>query len=275
MAYKEKVEIFPKDPTKTYGLMELAKGRGPLIDKEPEDTVFTWPNLVYIELLMALAIIVVLFTLAIFFDAPLEELASYGTTPNPMKAPWYFLGLQESLVYFDPWIAGVALPVTILTGLMLIPYLDVNPKGIGEYNFRDRKFAITIFISGLILWYILIIIGMWFRGLDWNFYWPWDNWTQHKPLAGGLVDMPFLFTQKFGISSIFANIICYMIVLGYFFAGLTIPLLLFRRFYKDLGCVRYGIVMTLFLLMLGVPMKIFLRLLFSIKYVVVTPWFKI
>ncbi|HZR46796.1 MAG TPA: hypothetical protein VFA47_08840, partial [Candidatus Manganitrophaceae bacterium] len=87
----------------------------------PEDTVLVWPNLVYIEFISMLAVAVLLLSLALYSPAPLEELASADTTPNPTKAPWYFLGLQELLVYFDPWLAGVVLPTMIIIGLVLIP----------------------------------------------------------------------------------------------------------------------------------------------------------
>lgn len=275
MSENKTVEIFPRTPSKTYGLMELVKKTSPLTEKEPENTEFTWPYLVYIEFLMAIAVTIVLLVLSLFWDAPLEELATPDTTPNPMKAPWYFLGLQELLVYFDPWIAGVVLPTFIIIGLMLIPYIDVNQKGTGTYNFRDRKFAVTNFIFGLFLWDILIVIGVWLRGLDWNWYWPWEDWSRHKPLTGGLEDFPVILERSLGISGSIANLISYLVVLGYFFVGFGIPFVFSRKFYKRLGFVRFTIVMTLFLLMMGVPLKIFVRLLFSIKYVMITPWFKI
>ena len=88
---------------------------------------------------------------SIVVDAPLEEPANPTKTPNPSKAPWYFLGLQEILVYFDPWFAGVVLPGLIIVGLMVIPYIDVNPKGNGYYCFKERKFAISTFLFGFLV----------------------------------------------------------------------------------------------------------------------------
>ncbi len=275
MGENKTVEIFPRATSKTYGLMELVKGTSPLTEKEPENTEFTWPHLVYIEFLTAIAVAIGLLVLSLLWDAPLEEMATYATTPNPMKAPWYFLGLQELLVYFDPWIAGVVLPIIIAIGLMLIPYIDVNSKGIGTYNFRDRRFAVTNFIFGLSLWYILIVIGVWIRGLDWSWYWPGEDLSRHKPLAGGLEDFSVILERFLGVSGSIANMISYLVVLGYFLVGFGILFVFFRKFYKRLGFVRFTIVMTLFLLMMGVPLKIFVRLLFSIKYVMITPWFKI
>ena len=94
-----------------------------------EDELPTWPYLVRKEFLAAIVCTIILIVWSILFDAPLEELSDPTVTPNPAKAPWYFLGLQEMLVYFDPWIAGVAFPMLIIIGLMAIPYIDINPKG--------------------------------------------------------------------------------------------------------------------------------------------------
>lgn len=253
----------------------------------PEDTVLVWPNLVYIEFISMLVVMVILLSLSLYSPAPLEELASADTTPNPTKAPWYFLGLQELLVYFDPWLAGVVLPTMIIIGLVLIPYIDPNPRGKGYYTFSERKFAVGGFILGLGLWYILIVIGVWFRGLDWSWYWPWDDPHFHKPAgAVKLVDLQVIIQDALGLSEnplvtlgryaiTLANLITWALLVGYFVVGVTIPFLFLRNFYNRLGFVRYNLTMFLFLAMLGVPLKIFLRLLANIKYVLVTPWFKI
>ena len=108
------------------------------------EKVHVWPYLVRLEFLCALIVIVGLTVWSIVIDAPLEEAANPTKTPNPSKAPWYFLGLQDILVYFDPWFAGVIAPVLIIVGLMLIPYLDVNPKGNGYYTYAERKLAIWV-----------------------------------------------------------------------------------------------------------------------------------
>src|SRR5208283_6159217 len=118
---------------------------------------------------------------SVFINAPLEAPANPSLTPNPSKAPWYFLGLQELLVYFDPWIAGVVLPSIIIVGLMIIPYVDINEKGNGYYSFKERKFAILTFCFGfLILWVSLIVLGTFMRGPGWNFFLPWEDWDIHK-----------------------------------------------------------------------------------------------
>ena len=101
------------------------------------DKVHTWPYLVRLEMLVGTIVMAFMTIWSIVVDAPLEEPANPTKTPNPSKAPWYFLGLQEVLVYFDPWFAGVVLPAIIIVGLMVIPYIDINPKGNGYYCFRD------------------------------------------------------------------------------------------------------------------------------------------
>src|SRR5437879_11237033 len=108
-------------------------------------------------------------------DAPMEEPANPTKTPNPSKAPWYFLGLQEMLVYFDPWIAGVLLPTLIIVGLMVIPYIDINPKGNGYYTWSERNFAIGVFLTGVLgMCVVVITIGVFFRGTGWKLFIPTD-----------------------------------------------------------------------------------------------------
>ena len=268
-------EVFPRSPKKTYGLMELVKGTSSSVEKEPEDTIFSWPHLFYIEFLVVLGVTALLLFLSLYVGAPLEEEASRDTTPNPMKAPWYFLGLQELLVFFDPWIAGVGIPVLIIIGLMLIPFLDINSKGKGYYTFSERKFAISSYSFGMALWFVFIVIGVWFRGLDWNWYWPWENGHVHKPVAVGLGDLPVMLSRVLGISAFAGNAIADLLMLAYFAIGLIIPAYLFKDFLKKLGLFRYIATMTLFLMMVGIPIKVALRLVFSIKYAIITPWFKV
>src|SRR6476620_6941241 len=114
------------------------------LSKLVPDKVHTWPYLVWLEMLVGTVVMALITIWSIVVDAPLEEPANPTKTPNPSKAPWYFLGLQEILVYFDPWFAGVVLPSLIIVGLMVIPYIDINPKGNGYYCFKDRKFAISV-----------------------------------------------------------------------------------------------------------------------------------
>ena len=107
-----------------------------------DDKIHTWPHLARGEFLVTIFVLVAMTLWSLLVDAPLEEPANPARTPNPSKAPWYFLGLQEMLVYFDPWYAGVVLPTFIIIGLMVIPFIDINTKGNGYYTFKDRKWEI-------------------------------------------------------------------------------------------------------------------------------------
>jgi len=159
-----------------------------------EEKLHTWPFLVRNEFLMSMLVIAVLTIWSLTINAPLEEPSNPTRTPNPSKAPWYFLGLQEMLVFFDPWYAGVVLPSFIIVGLMLVPYLDINPKGNGYYTFKERTFELLTFFFGFhILWVSFIIIGTFFRGPGWNWFWPGQLWDPHMVEALVNVDLPYMF----------------------------------------------------------------------------------
>jgi len=157
---------------KTYGLMELARGTTPAVGINPEDEVFTWPNLAFREILLFMATVSVVLLLAIFWNAPLEELANPVHPPNPAKAPWYFLGLQELVAYSAFW-GGVVVPGLLVTALVALPYLDRKPKGVGVWFSRERKVAITLFSVCLTVAVVLTVIGTAFRGPNWSFQLPW------------------------------------------------------------------------------------------------------
>src|SRR5262245_14533384 len=164
----------------------MKRGEPNLEARESKDRVFTWPDLVYTELISMVLCTVALTVWSIELQAPLEEPAAAARTPNPSKAPWYFLGLQEMLVYYDPWIAGVLLPGLIIVGLMAVPYLDRNPKGNGYYTFDERPFAISFYLFGfLILWVSLVVLGTFLRGPNWSFFGPFERWDIHalEPLV--------------------------------------------------------------------------------------------
>jgi hypothetical protein len=137
----------------------------------PVDKVHTWPHLLIGEFVAALACTAFTFVFSIFVNAPLLQLANVNRTPNPSKAPWYFLGLQELLTMFHPMVAGVTIPGMGLFALMLAPYTDRNPSNKPE----DRKFAISIFTIFLMFWAVLVIIGSFFRGPGFNFTFPWRD----------------------------------------------------------------------------------------------------
>ncbi|MFZ6005843.1 MAG: menaquinol-cytochrome c reductase cytochrome b subunit [Actinomycetota bacterium] len=136
----------------------------------PQDKVHVWPHLLVVEFVAALACTAFTLVFSIFVNAPLLELANFNQTPNPSKAPWYFLGLQELLKWFHPMVAGVLLPGMGLVGLILAPYSDRNPSNKPE----DRKFAISLFTIFLMYWAVLVLIGTFFRGPGFNFIFPWN-----------------------------------------------------------------------------------------------------
>jgi quinol---cytochrome c reductase cytochrome c subunit, bacillus type len=136
----------------------------------PQDKVHVWPHLLGVEFVAALAITAFLLIFSVFVNAPLLALANVNQTPNPSKAPWYFLGLQELLTMFHPMVAGVTLPGFGLIGLILAPYTDRNPSNKPE----DRKFAISLFTIFVMSWAVLVLIGSFFRGPGQNFVFPWN-----------------------------------------------------------------------------------------------------
>jgi hypothetical protein len=248
------------------------------------ERVHVWPYLLKIEFLAAIIVTAFLIIWSIALDAPLEEPANPSLTMNPSKAPWYFLGLQEMLVYFDPWIAGVVLPTIIIIGLIAIPYIDVNPLGNGYFTYKQRKFAIWNFLFGfLILWVLLVFIGTFIRGPGWLWFWPGQFWDHHRvvhevnrdlhEIVAGWFDSSALLQQPW--KGIFGAA-----VVGFYFAfagGLFH--VLFKKFaanaYRAMNIFQYLTLMGLFLIMMGLPTKILLRLVFRIKYVMVAPWFNI
>jgi quinol---cytochrome c reductase cytochrome c subunit, bacillus type len=137
----------------------------------PVDKVHTWPHLLAAEFVASLACTAFLLVFSIFVNAPLLQLANPNRTPNPSKAPWYFLGLQELLTMFHPMVAGVTIPGMGLFALILAPYVDKNPSNKPE----DRKFAISLFTIFIMFWAVLVIIGSFFRGPGQNFVFPWRD----------------------------------------------------------------------------------------------------
>ncbi|MGI8709626.1 MAG: menaquinol-cytochrome c reductase cytochrome b subunit [Acidimicrobiales bacterium] len=135
----------------------------------PQDKVHVWPHLLSVEFVAALALLAFVLVFSIFVNAPLLELANINKTPNPSKAPWYFLGLQEMLSMFHPMVAGVLLPGIGLGGLAMAPYIDKNPSSKPE----DRKFAVALFTMFVMACATLTIIGSFFRGPGQLFVFPW------------------------------------------------------------------------------------------------------
>ncbi|MET0275457.1 MAG: menaquinol-cytochrome c reductase cytochrome b subunit [Acidimicrobiia bacterium] len=138
---------------------------------EAQDKVHTWPHLLVIEFAAILIVTAALTIFSALVRAPLLGLADFNKTPNPSKAPWYFLGLQELLTMFHPMVAGVTIPGMGLFLLMVAPFVDKNPSN----KPKDRKFAISILTLFLMMWAVLVIIGSFFRGPGFNFTFPWND----------------------------------------------------------------------------------------------------
>ena len=258
----------------------IEKGELP-VEALPEnrEKVWVWPNLVYTELFAIIAGTIFLIIWAIVFKAPLEEPANPTWAPNPAKAPWYFLGLQEMLVYFDPWMAGVVLPGLIIVGLIAIPYIDTNPKGNGYYCFQERKTAITLFLFGwLALWIYLIIVGTFLRGPNWTFYGPFEFWDHHKVVAAYNVNLSeFFWIKWFNVPMpsglVLRELPGIVVTLIYILAS---PIAIARsRFGRGMiermGYIRYCIIVFLALSMASLPIKMVLRWLFDLKYIIALP----
>jgi len=141
------------------------------VKSEPVDKVHTWPHLLAVEFVASLACTAFLFVFSWVVNAPLLQAANFNQTPNPSKAPWYFLGLQELLTMFHPMIAGVTLPTVGLVALMFSPYLDKTVSNKPE----DRKFMTSMFTIFLMFWAVLVIVSSFFRGPGYNFTFPWRD----------------------------------------------------------------------------------------------------
>ena len=281
----------------------------PPLEKLDDEKVLVWPDLVYTEMICMIALSALLIFWAIWLQAPLEEPASSVKTPNPSKAPWYFLGLQEMLVYYDPWMAGVVLPSLIIVGLMAIPYIDFNKGGNGYYTIKERRFAYITFQLGFLeLWVTLIVLGTLLRGPNWNFFGPYEYWDAHKVEALNNVNLSEYVWQWWLGRSLpavpnldwiiawvpsavpsglvswipsFAQFVYILftrelpgtlLVLGYF---IVLPPILavtvLRGFYQRMGFIRYMVLANLLLFMASLPIKMVLRWSFNLKYLIAVP----
>ncbi|MCC7192863.1 MAG: hypothetical protein IT444_08790 [Phycisphaeraceae bacterium] len=267
----------------------------PLVSQDREDKVLVWPDLVYIELLCLVIAMTALVVWAIALPAPLESPANPAGPPNPSKAPWYFLGLQEMLVYFDPWMAGVLLPGLIVVGLIAMPYIDTNPKGNGYYTLKERKFAISVWLFGfLILWVVLIVFGTFLRGPNWNFFGPYQYWDSHlqvpltninlseyfwngKNLLGFGLDRPLPTQQSHGAIYPFVREAPGIVfsIFWIFILPVILAKTVFRRLRAQMGGPRFYVMAVLFVFLAMLPLKMVLRWLLVLKYFVYLPEFNL
>lgn len=234
---------------------DYKEGFDTLTIKEQDYTVKHLRDSVGIEFLAGLIFTFLIMVWSLFMQAPLKELADPSNTPLDERAPWYFIGLQELLIYFDPWLAGVVLPTILLVGLLAIPFIDpCKESAIGRYTLKDRPVAVPAFCFGFAMWYALIIVGQFFRGPGRIFYWPWEDKSVLKTV-------PLVELSSFNIAGGFLFfIVFYGIVMG-------LPQFIFKNFYKSLGIIKYYIFTFLMATMLLVPIKIFLRYVFDVKYI--------
>jgi hypothetical protein len=254
----------------------------PLPDADKDDKVLVWPDLVYTELICLVLATALLVLWSVLLRAPLESPANPAGPPNPSKAPWYFLGLQEMLVYFDPWMAGVILPGLIITGLIATPYIDTNPKGNGYYTVKQRPFALSVWLFGfLILWVVLIVFGTFLRGPNWNFFGPYEFWDPRLqvPLTNiNLSDYFWVFalSKPLPTSPILREIVGIIFVAAWV---LVLPPVLahtvMRRMYQSMGAVRFYVMAFHLVIMALLPLKMVLRWVFTLKYFVYLPEFNL
>jgi hypothetical protein len=256
----------------------LAKGEPPL-EKLEDDKVLVWPDLVYTELICMVICTFALVVWAVVLKAPLEQPATSAKAPNPSKAPWYFLGLQEMLVYYDPWMAGVVLPTMIIVGLIAIPYIDFNQKGNGYFTFIQRRFAVITFMLGfVVMWVTLIVLGTFLRGPNWNFFGPFEFWDTHKVLPLNNVNLSELFWLHLlgrpleGMHPIVRELPGIVLVLAYLF---VLPQILAKTvlhsFFVRMGFLRFMLLVNLIQFMAALPIKMILRWAINLKYIVFFP----
>jgi quinol-cytochrome oxidoreductase complex cytochrome b subunit len=158
--------------TRTFGVMGLVRGPFNKVGNTPDNTLYSWPHLFIAELFCFALTVLVVLVVALLFNAPLEAPADPTHPPNPSKAPWYFLGLQEMVSYSAFW-GGIGVPTLMVLALLLLPYVDRNPRGTGVWCSRRRILAVSIFSLVLLANLVLIVIGTYFRGPNWALVTPW------------------------------------------------------------------------------------------------------
>lgn len=266
----------------------LARGR-PLLEEPADRKVLVWPDLVQAELICLLFVTAALVVWSILVPAPLEAPADPAHAPNPAKAPWYFAGLQELLVYFDPWLAGVVYPLLIIIGLCAIPYLDHNPRGNGWYTLRQRPVAISIFLCGfVVLWLAPMFIGVFVRGPNWSAFGPFEPWDIARYDAGATADLSDLWWRHLigrprpldASANPVPFLPCWLVrewpgllLLGaYLLAGpVVLRRTLLRRIAADMGRGAFAFLSFLLLMMALLPIKMLLRWTLGLKYIAYLP----
>lgn len=247
-------------------------------EKKDNEKVLVWPDLVFIELIAMLALLAVIIFWGVSLPAPLEGVANPAHSPNPAKAPWYFLALQEMLVYFDPWFAGVLIPTFLILFLVSVPYIDPDRKHTGFYCFKNRKFFVGSFMCFFIgVWVYLLFVGNILRGPNWNFFGPLEFWDPHKVVAVTNVNLSeyiyMVWLHRPLPDNIFLREIGGILFLISYYAFL--PLVLSKTILKDLyqrvSTFQYALFSVIYISLWLLPVKMYLRWLFNLKYIISIP----
>jgi hypothetical protein len=242
-------------------------------EQERQVVVTTWPHLLRLELVASLATLLFVTWWAIGLEVPLGSVADPGVTPKVAKAPWFFVGIQEMLQYFDAWLAGAVLPLLMLAGLCALPYIDHDTTESGRYTLRRRPVALAVTLALVVLWVLPMVVGLLLRGENWSLQPVWepqeiDVPPVHEPLLSlaTLIDLRGAGQHLLGGG----------LVLGPFFAlVLSWPRARRRPWAARLGPGRYLVAGSLLLLTVGVVLKVVLHMTLDIRYLWVTPWFRI
>jgi hypothetical protein len=240
------------------------------------EALTTWPHLLRAELLAGLLALLLVTWWAILLEVPLGAPADPAVTPALAKAPWFFIGVQELLQYFDAWLAGAVLPLLMVFGLCALPYLDVSPEANGCYTLRRRPVALVVVAALIVMWLLPMVVGELLRGEHWALQPVW----QQPPLSPDLPPPqppPALATRlglEGGAGQVLGAVTC---LFPYLFMALTWPRLR-RRFPESIGRmgrVRYGVAGFLVVSAVGVLVKVLLVATLDVRYLWVTPWFRI
>lgn len=237
----------------------------------------TWPHLLRLELLAALVTLLALTWWALGYELPLGPRADPQVTPAVAKAPWFFIGIQEMLQYFDAWLAGVVLPLLSVVGLCALPYLDVSDAGSGRYTWRRRPLALAVVVVLLLIWLVPALVGQLWRNENWELAAAWrtipPTALQPAPLEGARLSL----AGALGLDGALEHLVGAVACLGPFIAlALLGPRLLRGRGrLEELGRGRVFWAGAFVLVMLGVLVKVSLHAAAGVHYLWVTPWFRI
>jgi hypothetical protein len=263
--------------TVVVGFVAARRGEAVREASEPgrSEMVSTWPHLLRRELIAALATLLVVSWWAIGFRLPLGPPADPSITPALAKAPWFFVGVQEMLQYFDAWLAGAVLPLLMLVGLCALPYLDVSPEGNGQYTtWRRRPVALTVVGGLLVMWLLPMVVGELLRGEHWALQPVWRPPPVETPLPP--VQLLSL-SDRLGLGAAAGQILGGALCLGPYLAlaFLWRPLRRRSSLVDRMGRVRFALAGGLLLTALGVAVKVLLVAALDLRYLWVNSWFRI